>query len=181
MSHTTQKALAASLKKLLAEKPLEKIAIKDITADSEVNRQTFYYHNKDVYDLIEWILITEGGKALGDYETYDSWQEGFLKIFNYMQENKLLVITAFHSIGREQLEQFIFTEILKLVYRLLNEQDICENLSGVDKSSMDDFCKYAFSGFIFQWIRTEMEEDPKYIVNRIDQLITRYLTGTCKI
>lgn len=41
MSHITKKALAASLKKLLAEKPLEKITISDITDDCEVNRQTF--------------------------------------------------------------------------------------------------------------------------------------------
>lgn len=51
MAETTKKALAASLKKFLAEKPLSKVTVTDITEDCEVNRQTFYYHFKDIYDL----------------------------------------------------------------------------------------------------------------------------------
>ena len=55
MSDITKRALATSLKKLLSQKELTKIAIKDITDDCGVKRQTFYYHFADVYDLIEWI------------------------------------------------------------------------------------------------------------------------------
>ncbi len=38
---TTKRALAASLEKLLAKKPLDKITVIDIVEDCEVNRQTF--------------------------------------------------------------------------------------------------------------------------------------------
>ena len=48
MAQTTKKAFATSLKKLLSQKPLDKIKITDITEDCEVNRQTFYYHFKDI-------------------------------------------------------------------------------------------------------------------------------------
>ena len=53
MSQTTKRALAASLKKLLQERPLDKIAIVEITLDCGVNRQTFYYHFQDIYNLIQ--------------------------------------------------------------------------------------------------------------------------------
>ena len=53
MSQTTKRALEASLKKLLLQKPLNKITINDITEDCGVNRMTFYYHFKDIYDLVE--------------------------------------------------------------------------------------------------------------------------------
>ena len=53
MSQTTKRALEASLKKLLLEKPLNKITINDITEDCGVNRMTFYYHFKDIYDLVD--------------------------------------------------------------------------------------------------------------------------------
>ena len=42
MSDLTKKALGASLKKILLQKPLEKITITDLTNDCGVNRQTFY-------------------------------------------------------------------------------------------------------------------------------------------
>ena len=57
MSQTTKRALEASLKKLLLEKPLNKITINDITEDCGVNRMTFYYHFKDIYDLVDLSLI----------------------------------------------------------------------------------------------------------------------------
>ena len=48
MSQITKRALAASLKRLLAEKPLSKITISDITDDCGINRMTFYYHFQDI-------------------------------------------------------------------------------------------------------------------------------------
>ena len=52
MSQVTKRALAASLIKLLSQKPLDKVTVKDIIEDCGVNRQTFYYHFKDIYDLV---------------------------------------------------------------------------------------------------------------------------------
>lgn len=44
MSQVTKRALEASLKNLLLQKPLSKITISDITEDCGINRMTFYYH-----------------------------------------------------------------------------------------------------------------------------------------
>ena len=56
MPQFTKYALENSLKKLLLQKPLNKITINDITEDCGVNRMTFYYHFKDIYDLVDWII-----------------------------------------------------------------------------------------------------------------------------
>ena len=55
MSQMTKRALAASLKKLLADRPLDKVTVTDIAEDCGVGRQTFYYHFEDIYGLVEWI------------------------------------------------------------------------------------------------------------------------------
>ena len=59
VAQTTKRALEASLKKLLVQKPLNKITINDITEDCGVNRMTFYYHFKDIYDLVDWIMVED--------------------------------------------------------------------------------------------------------------------------
>ena len=46
MSEITKRALEASLKNLLLQKPLNKITINDIAEDCGINRMTFYYHFK---------------------------------------------------------------------------------------------------------------------------------------
>ena len=57
MQNITKTALEASLKKLLLKKPLDKITIRDLTEDCGISRMTFYYHFKDIYDLVEWTTI----------------------------------------------------------------------------------------------------------------------------
>ena len=50
-SQQTKQALAAALKELMAQKPIENITIHDLTEHCGIRRQTFYYHFEDVYDL----------------------------------------------------------------------------------------------------------------------------------
>ena len=88
MSEITKRAFASSLKKMLAKRPLEKIRVIDITEDCGVNRQTFYYHFKDIYDLLEWVYTNEATKALGGKKTYETWNQGFKQIFQYILNNK---------------------------------------------------------------------------------------------
>ena len=50
----TKSLLAASLKELMEIKPVEKISIRELTEKCQFNRQTFYYHFEDIYDLLKW-------------------------------------------------------------------------------------------------------------------------------
>ena len=96
MSQTTKRALAASLKKLLAQKPLSKITIADITEDCGINRMTFYYHFQDIYDLIDWICQEEGGRALQGRKDYATWQEGFTALCRTVVENRAFIEGVYH-------------------------------------------------------------------------------------
>ena len=87
MSQITKRALEQSLKNLLLQKPLTKITVSDITDDCGVNRMTFYYHFKDIYDLIEWSFLEDAKRALEQNKTYDTWQQGFLQMNLVMQFN----------------------------------------------------------------------------------------------
>ena len=54
MANTTKLALEVSLKELLRTKPIDRITINDLTEHCGISRMTFYYHFKDIYDLVEW-------------------------------------------------------------------------------------------------------------------------------
>ena len=114
MSEITKKALAQALKELLSKKELSKITIKNITDYCGVNRQTFYYHFKDVYDLIEWIYTSEVIDEIKDDDTYESWQQGFLFIFNYILKNKNFVLNTYNSISREFVMMFLYKQTSRL-------------------------------------------------------------------
>lgn len=171
MSQTTKKALAASLKKLLLEKPLDKITVIDIVEDCEVNRQTFYYHFQDIYDLVEWIYTSEATKALDGKKTYDTWQQGFLQIFEYVLQNKAFVTNTYHSISREHLERYLYNETNNLLIGVIEEKAAGMKVREKDKQFIANFYKYAFVGLMLEWIRMGMKEDPSSIIDRLSILI----------
>ena len=106
MSQMTKRALVASLKDLLAEKPLDKITVTDLTEHCGVNRMTFYYHFKDIYDLVEWACIEDATAALAGKKTADTWSEGLAQIFEAVYDNKPFVLNAYRSLDRERMERF---------------------------------------------------------------------------
>lgn len=171
MSQITKKALSASLKKLLSQKPLDKITVIDIVEDCEVNRQTFYYHFQDIYDLVEWMFLTGAAAALNGKKTYDTWQQGFLQVFEYALENKDLVINTYHSMSRDQLERYLYDVTYNLLIGVVEEQASGMAVNENDKKFIADFYKFAFVGLMLDWIRRGMKDDPKKIVEHISTLI----------
>lgn len=171
MSTTTKRALATSLKHKLKEKPLEKITISDICEECEVNRQTFYYHFQDIYDLIEWIYTNEASKAMEGKKTYKNWEEGFLRIFAYALEEKDFAISTYHSISREHLENFLYRQTYQLLYDVVSEMSRNLSIREEDKAFIANFYKYAFVGLILDWVRRGMMEDPETIVKEVGILM----------
>ena len=171
MSQTTKKALAASLRKVVSQKPLDKITVTDIAEDCEVNRQTFYYHFQDIYDLLDWFFLNEASDALAGKKTYDTWQQGFLQIFEYVLENRILINHVYHSISREQVERYLYEVTYHLLIDVVEEQSTGILVLEEDKKFIADFYKYAFVGLMLDWIRTGMKESPRIILERLGTLI----------
>ena len=65
----------------------------------------FYYHFKDIYDLIEWSCVEDATIALSGNKTYETWQEGYLQIFEAVLENKPFIMNVYNSVSREQVEK----------------------------------------------------------------------------
>lgn len=172
MSQTTKKALAYSLKKIMNTTPLSKITVNDIVRDCGVNRRTFYYHFKDIYDLLEWIYKNEVANVMAENKTYDTWQQGFLKIFYYLSENKKLVINTYNSIGRDNLENHLYSAVYVLVLNVVDEITKGLEVSEKEKEFVVNFYKVALVGILLEWIKTNMTENPEQIIENLTRLLT---------
>lgn len=171
MSQTTKRALAASLKKLLTQKSLDKITVTDIAEDCQVNRQTFYYHFQDIYALVEWIYTNEATVAIGGKKTYDTWQEGFLHTFQYLLDNRIFVTRTYHSLSREHLERYLYNETYGLLIGVVEEKAAGLSVWDEDKAFIAHFYKYGFVGLVLDWIGGGMKAEPKSIIDRLDLVI----------
>ena len=171
VSQTTKRALEASLKKLLLEKPLNKITINDITEDCGVNRMTFYYHFKDIYDLVEWSCQEDASKALAGNKTYETWQQGFLQLFKAVQDNKPFIMNVYHSVSREQVENYLYKVTYDLLEGVVEEQAQGMSVRDEDKAFIATVYKYAFVGLMLDWIKNDMKGDSQLLVDRLELVI----------
>lgn len=171
MSEITKRALGEALKKLSSKKELSKITIKNITDYCGVNRQTFYYHFKDIYDLIEWIYTNDIIKELKDNDTYESWSDGLLFIFNYILENKKFIINTYNSDGKDYLMNFLYAKTSQSIIRVINQKSKDTKISDENKNFIASFYKYAFVGIIKEWIENGMKEKPENIINKLNLML----------
>lgn len=176
MSQITKRALEESLKRMLLKKPVNKITISDITEDCGINRMTFYYHFKDIYDLIEWACVEDAAKALDGKKTYDTWQQGFLQIFQAVLDNKPFIQNVYNSVSREQVETYLYTLTHNLLMGVIEEKAEGIEIRDTDKNFIADFYKFAFVGLLLDWIKNGMRKDPQQIVDQLSILIDGDIT-----
>ena len=147
MSQVTKRALEQSLKNLLLKKPLTKITINDIAEDCGINRMTFYYHFKDIYDLVEWSCLEA------------------------VRENKPFILNVYRCVDREQVERYLRPLVDNLILGVVDEQSAGMTVRDEDKAFIAQVYGYIFIGIMLDWIRDGMTEEPEKIVDRLALLI----------
>lgn len=179
MPNATKAALEESLKRLLLKKPLDKITITDITTDCGISRMAFYYHFKDIYDLVEWSCVEDGTKALQGKKTYDSWTEGLTQIFEAVLENKPFIMNVYRNVDRERMERYLYHLTYDLIVGVVQEKSKDLDISGEDKKFIANFYKYGFVGIMLEWIQEGMKADIEELVNKMN--LTLHNTVTTSI
>ena len=176
MSNTTKYALETSLKKLLLQKPMDKITISDLTNDCGISRMAFYYHFKDIYDLVEWVCLEDAARALQGKKTYDTWQEGLQQIFEAVIENKPFIMNVYRTLSREQIENYLFKLTHDLLIGVVEEKSVGMEITEDEKAFIADFYKYGFVGIMLDWIKDGMKEDYEDITDKLKTTLKGNIT-----
>ena len=100
MASTTKESLGAALKQMLTVKPIDKITVKDLVEICGVNRQTFYYHFDDVYDLLEWVFEEDANRVLPSEVVYEHWRDDVMMFFKYLADNSVFALNIYNSNSR---------------------------------------------------------------------------------
>lgn len=167
MTTYTKQVLAQTLKELLKTKPLDKITVIELVEICNINRQTFYYHFQDIYDLLGWIYRKEAVDAIKSKRSYATWQQGLHDILEYVEENKTMCVNTYRSLGREHLEVFLNEVLYELLGGVVDEIAQDTNISSEQKAFVVRFYGYAFGGTLLEWIRGGMKESCEEMVHYI--------------
>ena len=92
MANFTKKVIRDSFVKLLNEKPLSQITVKDIVDECGVNRNTFYYYYEDIPQLLESVVNEDADRIIREYPTVDSLDECINAALEFALTNRKAVL-----------------------------------------------------------------------------------------
>ena len=141
--------------------------INDLTTDCGISRMTFYYHFKDIYDLVEWCCLEDARIALQGKKTSSTWQEGLLQIFDAVMENKPFILNVYRCVGREQIENYLFALTFDLLMGVVEEKSRNAAVTEDQKIFIANLYKYSFVGIMLDWIKNGMKDDYHILVEDI--------------
>lgn len=172
MSNITKRALAASLRKLLAHNTLDKITIQDLVDDAEVSRKTFYYHFQDIYDLVDWCIVEDGKRVLEGNVTEDTWQQGLRNVVEYLQSNRAMILNGYRSVQRQGdiLKVNLSRLVRPIMEGIFDSQPGCERINPEDRELILKMFSYGVVELILYWVGNGMKPDGEHLVAQIDRI-----------
>lgn len=171
MASSTKEALGIALKKMLTVKPIDKITVKDLVEECGVNRQTFYYHFDDVYDLLEWVFEEDANRILPDEIFYDEWRENVMLFFRYLYENRSFVLNIYNSQNRSYMLRYFKRRLHYCIHGFAVIVADGRNIEWSDLEFVCEFYAQGVTGLISQWLDLNMELPPEITSEKFMQVL----------
>lgn len=178
----TKKAFSSALKELMEKKPFSKISISEIVKECGVNRNTFYYHFKDIQDLLKWTLEQEAVEVVKSFDLILDSNEAILFVLDYVEKNKHILNCAYDSIGRDELKRFFYNDFNWVIMKLIEQ---IEKMLGVKtddsyKQFLCDFYTEALAGSLVNILKTHRSFDKEKLTEYLTRTLKSALTATIR-
>lgn len=169
ISLQTKKALAASLKKYMQQKPFTKITVSELINDCQVNRKTFYYHFENINDLLKWMLEQEAINVVRGYNLLTDAHDATRFVIDYLDQSTRLLRSAYDSLGRDELKRLFFHDFNGIVLSLI---DACEKDMGLSvavpfKDFLAAFYTEALVGTMINYFQASERPDKDTVLENV--------------
>ena len=167
MSTSTKESLAAALKQMMNVKPIGKITVKDLVEICGVNRQTFYYHFDDVYDLLEWVFEEDANRFLPQKVVYENWREDIMIYRDYLQEDSTFALNVYNSNSRLYMLRYLEEKMEGCIRSFAEIVSEGQNIDRQDFEFVVKFYSKCAIGLISQWMDLGMQMPQEITTDRI--------------
>lgn len=182
MSCSTKQAFGAALKQMMSVKPVDKITVKDLVVICGVNRQTFYYHFDDIYDLLEWVFEEDASQVLPKSILKNNWQENVQVLFDYFSQNASFVLNVYNSNSRTYMLRFLKEHVHGCIR---SYAEVVSELRNIDRQDFDfvvEFYSNGVVGLLAQWFDRGLKFPPNVneeriyvaLANSVEALLERF-------
>ena len=112
----TKILMAETLKRLIKDRPFAKITVQDIVSECNINRNTFYYHFENNYDLLYFAYEQEVKNIADSFHNANATiPQAMNFVLEYIDKNIPLCQCAYESLGETQLRSIIERDLFGFV------------------------------------------------------------------
>ena len=167
MASFTKKAIVQTFLKLLDDRPLNQITVKDIVEARGINRNSFYYHFEDLPSLLEEILKDEADRIINEHASVSSLEDCLCVAIDFALKHKRAVMHTYGATNRALYEQYLDRVSQYVVSEYINMKFKEIPADPADKELLIHFFKCILIGGALDWIADGMRYDIRQHVRRL--------------
>ncbi|MCQ2792061.1 MAG: hypothetical protein MJ208_00900 [Bacilli bacterium] len=108
-----------TLRHLIETNSLSDITVQKICKESQINRQTFYYHYTDITDVLNDFFLNE---KIPNIDQANDWPEIIHAILVYARDNRQLILKTLKSKASGAVENFFFSNLYMRGKKLISNR-----------------------------------------------------------
>lgn len=167
MAKQTQKFIMSTFMQLLENESLDKITVRDIVEECEINRNTFYYHYSDIYDLLDDVFRVEAEKFLEqDVDDNTTFGEEYARAAQFVLKYRKAILHIYDSKKRDVLENYLETLAFSFINRFVKKESEGYGLSDDDVNYITGFYTHAIVGNTIEWIKRKLPSGQEKFIER---------------
>ena len=170
MPSFTRKAIMEACMQLLNERPVNKIAVKDIVEQCGINRNTFYYHFQDLPSLIEAIAKEEADYVIGKYAQVESYEQCLNIVVEFILKNRTATLHLYNSANRDLYDGYLMNICQYAVETYFNTAFSNRKISAWDRAVIIRSYQCHCYGFFIDWLNSGLKEDILPMLARLCEL-----------
>ncbi len=173
----TRRILRECLTRLLKEKKIQDITVRELADMADINRGTFYLHYKDVFDLLEQIEqeLTEKLEDILDHHSVEELLSRpsllFSDLYPTVQENADIITILIGENG-----DLNFVNRIKAILRDRCLQKWLTSNYSCSTDLLEAYSAFIISGcvgIVQYWLETGMKESPEQMAKATEEFILR--------
>ena len=167
---TAKTAIQNSFLRLLEERPLREITVKDIVKDCGVNRNSFYYHFKDIPALLEEIITGQAEQIIAAQGPALSLADCLETAARFALDHRQAVLHINQSAHRDLFELCLMRVCRRVVEDFAAAAIGSLRLRPEDREAIVRFYQCECFGQVVEWLNSGMRYDIAGQFRRICQL-----------
>ena len=162
MPFDTKERIAQTVLELIRQQPVSKVTVQSIMEKSNMKRQSFYYHFKDIYDVLDWSVTRYFCEPFSfrEEQPFEEWCEQAL---TYLSRHQSYARRIALALGKDRICSLFIPVVLPQVDRLFFSEAEPDEEDLIARGLIARVLTYAFHDAVVNRSRIRVDEYMRYV------------------